>query len=201
MSHRPRPVAPTKAESAHLPPFPGLTLNRIFVPASAAEFAAATARISEAGVAGFDTESRPTFRVGEKSTGPHTVQFALSDCAYIFQLHRPESRPAVIELLESERVQKVGFGLKSDHTQILAKLGVRPRGVLDLDQIFRKRGYRGQIGVRGAVAVLLHQRFAKSKSTTTSNWSQPRLTPGQLLYAANDAYAALKIHEALERQG
>jgi ribonuclease D len=33
---------------------------------------------------------------------------------------------------------------------------------------------------------------------TTSNWSQPRLTPQQMLYAANDAYAALKVLEALD---
>jgi hypothetical protein len=32
---------------------------------------------------------------------------------------------------------------------------------------------------------------------TTSNWSQPQLTPQQMLYAANDAYAALKVLEAL----
>jgi len=33
---------------------------------------------------------------------------------------------------------------------------------------------------------------------TTSNWSQHRLTPQQMLYAANDAYAALKVLEALD---
>ena len=32
----------------------------------------------------------------------------------------------------------------------------------------------------------------------TSNWSQHRLTPQQMLYAANDAYAALKVLEALD---
>ncbi len=195
----PKPIAPTKAETALLPPFPSLPLERIFVPASAADFAAAAAEIFAAGVAGFDTESRPTFRAGEKSDGPHVVQFALSTKAFIFQLHLPAGRPFVIDLLQSARVQKVGFGLKSDHTQILAKLGVKPRNVIDLDQIFRRQGYRGQIGVRGAVGALLRQRFRKSKTITTSNWSLPRLTANQLLYAANDAFAALKIHEALER--
>jgi ribonuclease D len=42
------------------------------------------------------------------------------------------------------------------------------------------------------------QRFAKSRHVTTSNWSQHQLTPQQLLYAANDAYAALKVLEALD---
>lgn len=196
--HRIRPIAPTKAEIAHLPTFAGLSLEQIFVPATAAEFAAAAAEIFAAGVTGFDTESKPTFRVGEKSEGPHIVQFALPTKAFIFQLHRPESRPFVIDLLQSERVKKVGFGLKSDHTQIQARLGVKPRNVLDLDQVFRKAGYRGQIGVRGAIGALLHQRFPKSKTVTTSNWSLPHLTPDQLLYAANDAFAALAIHQVLD---
>jgi len=201
MSHRPRPIAPTKAETALLPTFAGLSLEQIFVPENAAEFAAAAGEIFAAGVAGFDTESKPTFRVGEKSEGPHIVQFALPTKAFIFQLHRPESRPCVIDLLQSERVKKVGFGLKSDHTQIQDKLGVKPRNVLDLDLVFRKAGYRGQIGVRGAIGAVLQQRFPKSKTVTTSNWAQPHLTASQLLYAANDAFAALAIHQALDLPG
>jgi hypothetical protein len=47
------------------------------------------------------------------------------------------------------------------------------------------------------VGLVFKQRFPKSRHVTTSNWSQPQLTPQQLLYAANDAYAALKVLEAL----
>ena len=62
-------------------------------------------------------------------------------------------------------------------------------------------GYRGQIGVRGAIGVLLKQGFKKSKSITTSNWAAPQLRPNQLRYAANDAFAALKIMEVLQEEG
>jgi ribonuclease D len=95
----------------------------------------------------------------------------------------------------------VGFGLQNDRGQIRHRLGINLNHVLDLDQTFRKMGYRGQIGVRGAMGVLLKQCFKKSKSTTTSNWARPDLSPRQLTYAANDAYAALKIMEALELKG
>ncbi len=61
-------------------------------------------------------------------------------------------------------------------------------------------GYSGQIGVRGAMGVILKQCFKKSKSTTTSNWAVKELSPRQLLYAANDAYAALKVMEALQTE-
>jgi len=45
---------------------------------------------------------------------------------------------------------------------------------------------------------VLNQRFAKARHVTTSNWSQPELNPRQMIYAANDAYAALKVLEALD---
>ncbi len=192
-----RPIAPTKAETARLEPFRGLDLSDIHVPTAHQDFADAAQRIIEAGVAGFDTESKPTFSVGEKNHGPHVVQFALRDRAYIFQLHRPSGREVAAMLLESDRVTKVGFGLQNDRGLIRSKFGVPPRAVVDLDQIFRRQGYAGQIGVRAAVGVVLRQSFAKSKSITTSNWASPNLTPRQLLYAANDAFAALRVMDAL----
>jgi ribonuclease D len=190
-------VAPTKTEIALLEPFVGLTLEHIHVPASQAEFAAATAAIKAAGIVGFDTESKPTFVVGDVSEGPHVVQFALHDKAYLFQLHRTEGHPYLIELLQSEQLLKVGFGLKSDSGHIYAKLGIRFGGVVDLNSVFHRDGYHHEMGVRAAVGLVFKQRFAKSKRITTTDWSQPQLTPQQLLYAANDAYAALKVLEAL----
>lgn len=193
-----RPLAPTKAETALLPPFAGLTADRIHVPKTEAECADAARQILAAGVAGFDTESRPTFKPGEKSAGPHVVQFALTDRAFIFLIRRPECLHVAATLIASDHVLKVGFGLKNDHGQIRQRLGVKLHHVLDLDHVFRKRGYKGQIGVRAAIGAILQQNFTKSKSTTTSNWAAPNLTPRQLAYAANDAYAALKIMEALK---
>ncbi len=150
------------------------------------------------GLAGFDTESKPTFHVGQKSSGPHVVQFALRDKAFIFQLHLVACRNLVSDLLQSERVLKVGFGLKNDRGQIQSSFGVPLRSVLDLDQIFRKQGYVRQIGVRAAVGEILKESFSKSKRVTTSNWAATDLTPKQLLYAANDAFAALRVMEALK---
>ena len=195
-----RQTAPSKAETALLAPFPGLGLAQIQVPRTAAQFAAAVDEILALGRAGFDTESKPTFNVGELSDGPHVVQFALHDKAFIFQLHHAGVREPLARLLESEAVLKVGFGLQSDHGQIRAKLGVGIQPVLDLNSLFRKKGYNNSMGVRAAVGVVLGQSFHKSKKTTTSNWAVAELSERQLLYAANDAYAALKVLEALERQ-
>jgi len=192
-------IAPTKVEIALLKPFVGLELAHIHVPATTADFASATFEIKAAGVVGFDTESRPTFVTGDVSEGPHVVQFALHDKAYLFQLHQAQAHPFLVELLQSEALIKVGFGLKSDSRQVYAKLGVRLGGVVDLNTVFCVDGYHKEMGVRAAVAEVFKQRFAKSRHATTSNWSQPQLTAQQMLYAANDAYAALKVLEALGR--
>jgi ribonuclease D len=198
---RVRLIAPSKAETALLEPFRGLPTDCIHLPKTPEAIEQAGQEIVMSGLAGFDTESKPTFNVGEKSGGPHVVQFALRNKAFIFQLHLPDCRDLVSDLLQSERVLKVGFGLKNDRGQIQSRLGVPLRAILDLDRIFRKQGYTGQIGVRAAVGAVLKQSFPKSKRITTSNWAAPDLTSRQLLYAANDAFAALRVMEALKLSG
>jgi ribonuclease D len=103
----------------------------------------------------------------------------------------------VAQLMALPGITKAGFGLGDDRKRIIRKLGVDPAGMLDLNTIFRERGYRKDMGVKGAVAVLFGQRFIKSKKAATSNWANPQLTEAQLVYAANDAYAAAKVWDAL----
>jgi ribonuclease D len=190
-------IAPGKEEIALLPPFEGLPLARIHVPATRAEFEAAARAIRAAGVVGFDTESKPLFDVGAVSDGPHVVQFATATDAWLFQSHREVGRPVTAELLASEDVLKAGFGLSSDFKHIRAKLGIEPRAVVDIDDLFRARGYRKSMGVRAAVALLFDRRLQKSKRQTTSNWARAVLDDKQRLYAANDAYAAFCVHAML----
>lgn len=194
-----RPLTPSKAETDLLPPFDGLPLERIFVPNSSSKFAAAAEEIRAAGVVGFDTESKPTFLKAEVSEGPHIVQFALPDKAFIFQLHHGGCHALLIELLRSPALLKVGFGLESDQGQIQQKLGTRLGAVLDLNRLFRQDGYATSTGVRAAVGIVFQQKFQKSKKVTTSNWAVQQLTARQLLYAANDAYAALRVLMAMNR--
>ncbi len=191
---------PTKLETALLEPFVGLTLESIVVPVTKQEFAAATNDISQAAMVGFDTESKPTFAVGEVSTGPHIVQFATHTTGYIFQLHHPDCLGHLTEILQSSHVQKIGFGLESDRAQIQKKLGLTVNALIDLNTVFRKQGYPRTAGVRAAVAIVLNQKFHKSKRVTTTNWSLPNLNSAQKLYAANDAYAALMVMEGLRQQ-
>jgi len=175
----------------------GIDLARIRVVATDDDVASAYAALAAESHVGFDTESKPTFARGEQSEGPHVLQFATLSHVYIFQLHVPRAAAAVAALLESTGLTKIGFGLDGDKTQIRAKLQVEPRALLDLDTIFRERGYRKSVGLKVAVALVLNERFSKSKRIGTSNWSHRQLTESQLLYAANDAYAAMQVYAAI----
>jgi ribonuclease D len=192
-----RHSTPGKDEIALLEPFERLGLHQIEVISSAPQAASALNALAGAAALGFDTESKPTFARHEASSGPHIVQLSTLDKAYIFQLEDAECRRAVAQLLQAPALVKAGFGLGDDRRRIIHKLGVDPQGVLDLNHIFRERGYRKDMGVRGAVAVLFQQRFIKSRKATTSNWANARLSEAQLIYAANDAYAALRVYRAL----
>ena len=182
-----------------LEPFTGLALTQISVPKTVAEFEAATADLLRSRFIGFDTESRPTFQKGEASLGPHIVQLTTLKHAYIFQLYRTESHRYLKQIIESISTVKVGFGLKSDKSHLRRKLGVTPKAILDMDKVFRQEGYRKELGIKAAVAILFTQKFPKSKSVTMSNWSTETLKDNQLLYAANDAYAALKVLSVMNK--
>jgi len=136
----------------------------------------------------------------EASDGPHTVQLATPGHGYVFQLHDAECRAVAAALLAQPGIVKAGFGLGDDVRRITHKLGIAPQGILDLNTTFRERGWRKDMGVKAAVAVMFGRRFLKSKKAATSNWAAPQLSEAQLVYAANDAWAALRVYQALQQQ-
>ncbi|MES2978262.1 MAG: 3'-5' exonuclease [Pseudomonadota bacterium] len=192
-----RHATPDKEAIALLPAFDRLDLGQIHVVSNRAQALRATEALAGVRVVGFDTESKPTFVRSEASEGPHVVQLATLDQAFVFQLTDPDCRAALATLLESASLVKAGFGLGDDRKRIIHKLGVDLQGVLDLNAVFHERGWRKDMGVRGAVAVMFNKRFLKSRKAQTSNWANARLTEAQVLYAGNDAYAALRVYEAL----
>jgi RNA polymerase sigma factor for flagellar operon FliA len=183
-------------EQAVLPPYDGIALSNVHLVKTPAEATAALAALSRADVLGFDTESKPTFQKGEVSTGPHLVQLATDDAAYLFQIG---AIPGVLEtnvlkaVLESPAILKVGFGLLDDIKRLRSKLGIETANVLDLSNAMR-RGEKNPLGAKTAVARHFGQALQKSKRITTTNWAMPRLSEKQILYAADDAHVALRLY-------
>jgi len=192
-----------------LPPYQGIALADVRLVRNRADADGALAALLASDAIGFDTESKPTFQKGEQSTGPHLVQLATDDHAYLFQIGARPARtpepeqgaaPAPVPgidvlraVLESPAILKVGFGLGDDLRRLRAKLGIETRNVLDLSTALR-RGERNALGAKTAVARFFGQRLQKSRKITTTNWALPRLTDKQILYAADDAHVALRIY-------
>jgi len=176
-----------------LPPYDGIKLSGVRMVKSDKDAAEAMTALMAMDVLGFDTESKPTFLKGELSTGPHLVQLATDDCAYLFQIGAMPDVEVLKAVLESAAILKVGFGLSDDLKRLRAKLGIDTNNVLDLSTALRKNE-RNTLGAKTAVARFFGQKLQKSKKITTTNWALPRLSEKQILYAADDAHVALKIY-------
>ena len=180
-----------------LPPYDGIKMAAVRMVKSERDAAEALAALCSMDVIGFDTESKPTFLKGEASTGPHLVQLATDDAAYLFQIGAapaPDGLNTVLKaVLESKTILKVGFGLSDDIKRLRAKLGIDTAHVLDLSTALRKNE-KNTLGAKTAVARFFGQKLQKSKKITTTNWAMPRLSEKQILYAADDAHVALKIY-------
>ncbi|HUW35726.1 MAG TPA: 3'-5' exonuclease [Rhodocyclaceae bacterium] len=184
----------------NLPLYPGIRLADVVLVQSATDAGAALAALMATDAIGFDTESKPTFAKGEVSTGPHLIQLATDDKAYLFRVSGRPALEGLRAILESPQVLKVGFGLRDDLLRLETKLGISSIHVLDLALALRQ-GQRADVGAKTAVARFFGQRLQKSKRTSTTNWSNPLLTERQMLYAANDAQVALRVYRSWRQVG
>ena len=176
-----------------LPPYTGIALTDVHLVRSGAEAAVALRALLAADVVGFDTESKPTFQKGEASSGPHLIQLATDDTAYLFQIGTSPLLDVLRAILESSATLKVGFGLSDDVKRLRSKLGIVTAGVLDLSVALRG-GQRNDLGAKTAVAKFFGLHLQKSKKISTTNWANAHLTERQILYAADDAQVALRVY-------
>ena len=181
---------------AELPLYTGIALADVVLVDSPAAAELAFRFLLAADVLGFDTESKPTFLKGEQSDGPHLIQLATDDKAFLFTVRDGHGLDHLKTILESKQILKVGFGLGSDRSRLQSRLGITPEQILDLGVALKRGERKGVMGAKSAVAAVFGQRLQKSKKATTSNWANPRLSEKQILYAANDAHVALRVYRA-----
>ncbi len=138
---------------------------------------------------GFDTETRPAFRKGEKHP-PALVQLATDGMACIVQLRKTGFSETLAALLADGRVLKAGVGIRDDLKALQELRPFEPAGFVDLGELARQRGI-AERGVRSLAMRFLGGRI--SKGAQTSNWAAAVLTERQLRYAATDAWACYKL--------
>jgi ribonuclease D len=191
-------ILPSKEQIQAFPVFQNLPMQQIQVINSLEQCHALEQELKSCAVLGFDSESKPTFKVGEVSTGPHLIQLATLDKAYLFQMN--DSIWDFLKPIFASREQiKVGFGLKND-AHLFRKKGIELNSVIELSKCFKAFGLNNPVGLKNAMALLFQVNFPKSKRISTSNWASKKLSPAQIDYAAADAYAPVLVFEELLRR-
>lgn len=154
----------------------------------------AVGQLEKEKVLGFDTETRPTFRVGQ-SYLPTVLQLVGEQAAYIFQLQHCHLPKALCGLLANPKIVKAGVALDRDVLELNKLAPFKPAGFVDVGELAKKAGCMNH-GLRGLAALLLGFRVAKNSQT--SNWAQKTLTSVQIEYAATDAWVGRELYHKLQ---
>ena len=183
---------PTKEQMRELPLFVGISFDNIVVVQDREGAEKAIKELQEAPCLGFDTESKPCFRKGEVSKGPHLIQLSNESKAFLFPTRFLSIIASLDKILSDPRIKKVGFGLSDDKKILQRKFGINLLNAQDLSVTLKDYfSLKQRVGMMAAVAMVFKQ--CLSKSAQTSNWAAFPLQEHQLKYAANDAYASLCI--------
>lgn len=152
--------------------------------------------LMEQPIVGFDTETRPSFRKGDK----HKValmQLSTPDICFLIRLNRLGLFPELKEFLENDKVLKIGLSTKDDFHMLHGLSPFQPQGFVELQSIVKSYGI-GEASLTKIYAILFGKRISKGQRLT--NWEAVELTEAQQHYAALDAWACLRIYEELKRR-
>lgn len=155
----------------------------------------ATLALSKEKIIGIDTETRPSFRKGVHYN-VSLLQLSTTDTCFLFRLCRTGLTDALIELLESTNVKKVGLSLHDDFHALNARRSFTPGSFVELQKYVSDFGIE-EMSLQKIYAIIFAQRISKSQQLT--NWDADVLTDKQKIYAATDAWACLNIYNHLEK--
>jgi ribonuclease D len=157
------------------------------------------------------------FNSQTKHSGPlSTIQIAYGEHVYVFHVrHCALARPKFDQttksyingalpgqlkvLLEMRKVIMVGRQVNGDINRIKAQFGADIDRGLELGSFARRKKAvdNGHAGLADLTAAVLKRELPKDQGIRLSNWDSNSLNDRQIIYAALDAYASLKIHEKL----
>lgn len=144
-------------------------------------------------IVGFDTETRPSFRKGQRFNVA-LMQISTLDRCFLFRLNKIGIDEELRKFLENPQITKIGLSIHDDFNAIHRNNDISCQGFIDLQQYVKPFGI-ADISLQKIYAIIFGERISKSQRLT--NWEAPELTPGQQAYAALDAWACLRIYNAL----
>lgn len=157
----------------------------------------AVEKLKKESLLGFDTETRPSFRVGEYYQ-PSLLQLATENEVFLFQLKLSGLTNGLCEILSNPDITKAGVSIKDDLRELRKLSDFEPAGFIELAEHAKKARIKN-LGLRGLAALLLG--FRVSKREQVSNWARSELTESQIRYAATDAWLGREIYLHMDGLG
>ena len=170
--------------------FPG----RIHVISAVSQVRSAVNALRSSSIVGFDTETRPCFRRGER----HPIallQLSTPGDAFLFRLNKTGVPEPLRQYLEDKSCIKVGLSTSDDFHQLASICDCTPAGFIELQELVKQYNIT-DMSLQKIFAILFQMKISKGQQLT--NWEAPALTDAQQRYAAIDAWACLKIYEYLQ---
>ncbi len=170
--------------------FPG----RIHVIYAPSQVKSAVMALRSASIVGFDTETRPSFKRGER----HNVallQLSTTSDAFLFRINNTGIPAPLKEFIEDKSITKVGLSTTDDFHQLARVCDAHPNGFVELQQMVKQFRIT-DMSLQKIYAILFQEKISKGQQL--SNWEAPQLTDAQKRYAAIDAWACLSIYNHLK---
>ncbi len=170
--------------------------GRIFTVDTEAEARKATDFLMREKTVGVDTETKPVFKKGRKMNPVALMQVSTLDSCFLFRLNYIGLPDCLVDLLESDKLLKVGLSLQDDFRQLTRRRSINPCRYVELQQMVREFGIT-DMSLAKLYANLFNCRISKSQQL--SNWEADVLNERQKRYAATDAWACVRIYNELNR--
>ncbi len=148
-------------------------------------------------VIGFDTETRPSFKKGIQYPCS-LVQLAFEDEVVLFRLNKIGFPEMLRDYLSEISHKKIGIALHDDIKQLKDIRDFEAQSFFDLNVECPKVGFES-IGAKKLTAIVLGKKISKRQQV--SNWEARELSPGQIAYAATDAWICREIYLRLRKDG
>jgi ribonuclease D len=144
-------------------------------------------------ILGFDTETKPTFKKGEKNS-VSLIQLSTDKLACLFRINKIGIPESLIDLLSDPSVTKVGVAIHDDVKFLNGVKKFNPDGFIDLQSFVKDFGIESS-GLKKLAAIIMGFRISKRQQVT--NWEAEELTEAQQIYAATDAWVCHEIYKKL----
>jgi ribonuclease D len=147
--------------------------------------------ISRQKIIGFDTETKPAFKKGVTNKVA-LLQLSTKEQAFLIRVNKIGLSDKICTVLSDPEIIKPGVAIRDDIKGLQEWNEFEPGGFIELQDSAKDLGIQN-FSLKKLTAIACG--FRISKGAQLSNWEAEELTEKQQIYAATDAWTALKIYE------